>query len=80
VSETEAARPRTVAHKRALTATERAIDKLLSEIRAGLRHGFFEYTIHCEVVSAGLRRVRLMAGKTYQFVIPTEECETGNAA
>ena len=40
----------------------------------GLRHGFFEFTLTCEVIGQERRRLTLKAGKTYQFVIPKENC------
>jgi len=54
---------------------DRALHRLLGEIHAGLRHGYFEYTVTCEVISQGQRRLQLHAGKNYQFVIPAEQCE-----
>jgi hypothetical protein len=59
-------------------ATERAMRRLMAELRDGLRHGFFEFTIRCETVSQGRRRLELRAGKSYQFVIPAEECESAD--
>jgi len=58
------------------TRLDRALGRILSEIHAGLRHGYFEYTLTCEVISQGRRRVLLRAGKHYQFVIPADECES----
>ena len=53
---------------------DRALDRVLAEIRDGLRHGFFELTLTCEVVGQERRRLTLQAGKSYQFVIPKDEC------
>jgi hypothetical protein len=52
-----------------------ALQRVLAEIHAGLRHGYFEYTLACEVIGRGQRRLLLRAGKHYQFVIPADECE-----
>jgi hypothetical protein len=49
---------------------QRALEKLEAEIRDGLRHGFFEYTITGEVIQGGKRRVLIKAGKSYLFIIP----------
>jgi hypothetical protein len=67
---------------KAQTATEgtpnatvdRAIRRILAEIHDGLRHGFFECTLTCEIVGQERRRLTLQAGKSHQFVIPKEEC------
>jgi hypothetical protein len=56
-------------------ARDRALARIIAEIHAGLRHGYFEYTLTCEVISQGDRRLVLHAGKNYQFVIPAAECE-----
>jgi hypothetical protein len=58
------------------TGRDRALTRVLAEIHAGLRHGYFEYTLTCEVIGRGRRRLVLHAGKNYQFVIPAEECES----
>jgi hypothetical protein len=59
-----------------LGGRDRALHRILAEIHAGLRHGYFEYTLTCEVIGGGRRRLVLHAGKSYQFVIPAEECES----
>ncbi len=57
------------------TATvDRALRRILAEIHDGLRHGFFELTVTCEVIGQERRRLILRAGKSHQFVIPKEEC------
>ena len=53
---------------------DRAIRRILAELHDGLRHGFFEFTLTCEVVGQERRRLTLRAGKSHQFVIPKEEC------
>ena len=52
----------------------RALGRVVAEIHDGLRHGFFEFTLTCEVVGQERRRLTLRAGKNHQFVIPKEEC------
>jgi hypothetical protein len=61
-------------------ALERALTRVLTEIREGLRHGFCEYTLTCEIIGRGRRRLQLRAGKNYQFVIPAEECESAGTS
>jgi hypothetical protein len=58
---------------------DRALRRVLAEIHDGLRHGYFEYGLTCEVIGQERRRLVLRAGKTYQFVIPADEC-TSNAS
>jgi hypothetical protein len=58
-----------------LDQLDKALQRVLAEIHAGLRHGYFEYTLSCEVIGQGRRRLLLRAGKHYQFLIPADECE-----
>ena len=51
-----------------------ALKRVLSEIVEGLRHGHFEYTLHCELTGNGRRRLTLHAGKHHQFLIPADDC------
>jgi hypothetical protein len=53
---------------------DRALQRVLAEIQDGLRHGYFELTVACEIVGQERRRLTLRAGKSYQFVIPKEDC------
>ena len=39
----------------------------------GLRHGFFECRIACEIVSGGKRQLVIRAGKSHKFTIPEDE-------
>jgi hypothetical protein len=55
---------------------DRALHRVLNEIHEGLHHGYFDFTLSCDVTGQGRRRLQLRAGKTYQFLIPAEECET----
>ena len=52
---------------------EKAEEKLLGEIREGLRHGFFDYSVSCEIVTGRMRRLTIKAGKSHQFTIPEDE-------
>ena len=61
---------------RELHVIDRALRRVLGEIHDGLHHGYFEFTLSCEITGQGRRRLELRAGKTYQFLIPAEECKT----
>jgi hypothetical protein len=39
----------------------------------GLKHGFFECSIACEMGSGGKRQLVIRAGKSYKFTILEEE-------
>ena len=54
---------------------EQAIDLLTREVRDGLRHGFFELTVACEIVKGGKRGLTVKSGKNHRFTIPEEEIE-----
>ncbi len=51
------------------------MDRLTREVRDGLRHGFFELTVACEIVKGGKRGLTIKAGKNHRFIIPEEELE-----
>lgn len=55
-------------------ALERVLQKLMAEITDGLRHGYFEFGIACEIVGHDRRQVTLRAGKNHRFMIPYDEC------
>lgn len=52
-----------------------AMDRLSREVRDGLRHGFFELTVACEIVKGGKRGLTIKAGKNHRFTIPEDEIE-----
>ena len=56
-------------------ALAQAMDRLSREVRDGLRHGFFELTVACEIVKGGKRGLTIKAGKKHRFTIPEEEIE-----
>lgn len=56
-------------------ALAQAMDCLSREVRDGLRHGFFELTVACEIVKGGKRGLTIKAGKNHRFTIPEEEIE-----
>jgi len=39
----------------------------------GLRHGFFDYSIQCEIGNHGKRHLVIRAGKAHKFTIPEDE-------
>ncbi len=54
---------------------EKAMERLNREVHDGLRHGFFELTVACEVVKGRTRGLTIKAGKNHRFNIPEEEIE-----
>ncbi len=48
--------------------------RVAAEISEGLRHGYFDLTIDCEIVSHGRRQLTIHAGKSYRFLISEAEC------
>ena len=53
---------------------DRAIARLTAEIVDGLRHGYFDFRLDCELASHERRQLVLHAGKSYRFSIPKDEC------
>ena len=53
----------------------RALDHVRDQLLDGLRHGFFEFSITCEIVKDRKRRLIVKAGKSEQFTITAEELE-----
>ena len=39
----------------------------------GLKHGFFDYSIACEIANGGKRQLVIRAGKSHKFTIPEDE-------
>ena len=50
-----------------------ALDHVERIIVDGLRHGFFEYSISCEMISGRKRQLLIRAGKSHKFTIPENE-------
>lgn len=50
-----------------------ALDRLQGLVVDGLRHGFFDYSITCEIGNGGKRRLVIRAGKNHKFTIPEDE-------
>jgi hypothetical protein len=49
------------------------LDHLEGLVVEGLKHGFFDYSIICEVATGGKRQLVIRAGKSHKFTIPQEE-------
>jgi hypothetical protein len=50
-----------------------ALDRLEGLVVDGLKHGFFDYSITCEVSNGGKRQLVIREGKSHKFTIPEEE-------
>ena len=50
-----------------------ALDRLEGLVVDGLKHGFFDYSIACEVANGGKRQLVIRAGKSHKFTIPEDE-------
>jgi hypothetical protein len=50
-----------------------ALDRLEGLVVDGLKHGFFDYSIACEIGNGGKRLLVIRAGKSHKFTIPAEE-------
>jgi hypothetical protein len=50
-----------------------ALDRLEGLVIDGLKHGFFDYSITCEIASGGKRQLVICAGKSHKFTIPEDE-------
>jgi hypothetical protein len=50
-----------------------ALDRLEGLVVEGLKHGFFDYSIACEIANGGKRQLVIRAGKSHKFTIPEDE-------
>lgn len=50
-----------------------AFDCLEGLVVEGLKHGFFDYSIACEIANGGKRKLMIRAGKSYIFTITEDE-------
>ena len=53
-----------------LNRAKKCLDR---EIDDGLRHGFFDLIVTCEMVNGRKRRLTIKAGKNHRFTIPEDE-------
>ena len=54
---------------------DEAIDRLVREVREGLRHGFFDVQVAGEVVAGGKRGLTIKSGKSHRYIIPKFEID-----
>ena len=50
-----------------------ALDHIERIVADGLRHGFFDCSINCEIVNGGKRRLLIRSGRSHKFIIPEED-------
>jgi hypothetical protein len=50
-----------------------ALEQIARVLVDGLKHGYFDYSLRCEVVKGGKRQLVIKAGKSHLFVIPVED-------
>ena len=50
-----------------------ALDRIEGLIVDGLRHGFFDYSVSCQIGNHGCRQLVIRAGKSHKFTIPEDE-------
>ena len=50
-----------------------ALDRIKRLVVEGLQHGFFEYSLACEIGKDGRRQLVIRAGKSHKFTIPEDE-------
>ena len=50
-----------------------ALDQLEGLVVDGLKHGFFDYSIACEIANGGKRKLVIRAGKSHKFTIRENE-------
>jgi hypothetical protein len=50
-----------------------ALDQLEGLVVDGLKHGFFDYSIACEITNGGKRQLVIRGGKSHKFTIPENE-------
>ena len=52
---------------------QEVLDRLERLVIDGLKHGFFDYSIACEITNGGRRKLVISAGKSYKFTIPEDD-------
>jgi len=50
-----------------------ALDRLEVLVVEGLKHGFFDYSIGCQIANGGKRQLVIRAGMSHKFTIPEDE-------
>jgi hypothetical protein len=69
----ESATPPTVENQCTL-----ALEKLRQVVLDGLRHGFFECSVQCDMTNGKRRRLVIKAGVSHQFTISADELESNS--
>ena len=59
-----------IGHRSQFTDALRHLDTV---VREGIRHGFFDCSITCEITSGNKRQLVIRAGKSHKFNIPEDE-------
>lgn len=52
-----------------------ALERIEGLVVDGLRHGFFDFRITCEVANGGRRQLVIQAGKSHKYTIPERELQ-----
>jgi hypothetical protein len=52
---------------------DRAVDLLWIELHEGLRHGFFEFKLECELVNGRKRQLTMTFGRSHRFFITDDD-------
>jgi hypothetical protein len=52
---------------------QEVLDHLEGIVIEGLKHGFFDCSITCEIASGGKRDLVIRGGKTHKFTIPAAQ-------
>jgi hypothetical protein len=50
-----------------------ALDQIEELVVDGLRHGFFDYSLACQIGKDRRRQLVIRAGKSHKFTIPEDE-------
>ena len=50
-----------------------ALERIRDLVIDGLKHGFFDYSITCEIGNEGKRHLVIRAGKSHNFTIPKDD-------
>lgn len=58
-----------------LTDLEHMMKYVARDIMSGMRHGFYECSLTCEMMEGKKRRIRFKAGYIQQFVIQPQELD-----
>lgn len=66
---------RAVGNDAARNELQDALARLHKEILEGLRHGYFDYEIHCEIAKEKKRMLTIVAGKRHRFYIREDEID-----